>query len=115
AALAATPTFPAFAGPPSKNNPVVKPHEIVYTGDAGAFFAGTGKKPGKIHWTVWNNTEGVGTGAQWINHCNPNCAQGKFSSYRVTLKVYRPETVSKYRIFTRLKVTFTGRKQTGFT
>jgi hypothetical protein len=111
AALAATPTFPAFTGPPSKNNPVVKPHEIVYTGDSGEFFAGTGtRRPGKIHWSVWNRTEGVGSGANWVNNCTPNCASGKFSSYPVTLKAYRPEKVSKYFIFTRLKVTYTGKK-----
>lgn len=111
AALAATPTLPAFVGPPSKDNPVVKPHEIVYTGDSGEFFAGTGKKrPGNIHWTVWNGTEGVGTGANWIDNCTPNCASGKFSSYPVTFKAYRPRKVSKYHIFTRLKVTYTGKK-----
>jgi hypothetical protein len=113
AAMAATPKFPAFAGPPSKNNPVVKPTEIIYSGDGSEFFAGNrvgAHKIGKLHWTVWNGSEGLGTGYQWINNCSPSCANGKFTQYPVTLKAYRPKHESKYYIFTRLKVTYTGKK-----
>lgn len=118
AALAATPAFPQFTGPPSKTNPVVKPSEIVYSGDGSHLFAGGGKKIGKLHWTKWNGSEGLGTGYNWEDNCTPDCARGKFSKYPVTLKVYRPEKVSKYFIFTRLKVTYTGKrpgKQKSFT
>jgi hypothetical protein len=118
AAMAATPKFPAFGGPPSKDNPVVKPTEIVYSGDGSQFFAGKkeSKRAGKLHWTVWNGTEGLGTGYQWIDNCNPSCANGKFSLAPVSLKVYRPRHESKYYIFTRLKVTYTGtRHRKGFT
>jgi hypothetical protein len=114
AALAATPTFPAFSGPPSKNNPVVKPSEIVYSGDGSHLFAGgAGNKVGKLHWTVWNSTEGLGTGYNWINNCNPSCANGKYAKYPVTLKVYQPKKQSKFFIFTRLKVTYMGKKPGG--
>jgi hypothetical protein len=111
AALAATPTFPAFTGPPSKDNPVVKPSSIVYTGDSSEFFAGAGKTTaGKLNWTVWNSTEGLGTGYQWTDNCKPNCAEGKFSKVPIALKAYRPKKESKYFFFTRLKVTYTGKK-----
>jgi hypothetical protein len=113
AAVAATPKLPAFSGPPSKTNPTVKPGEIVYSGDGSQFFAGkrTGpRKIGKLHWTVWKGTEALGTGYQWINDCNPSCANGTFSSYPVTLKATKPKQESKYYIFTRLKVTYTGKK-----
>jgi hypothetical protein len=111
AALAATPTFPTFAGPPSKDNPVVKPTEIIYSGDGSQFFAGGGtERAGKLHWTVWNSTEGLGSGDNWINNCAPTCANGTFSKYPVTLKVYKPKRESKFLIFTRLTVTFTGKK-----
>jgi hypothetical protein len=112
AALAATPTFPAFSGPPSKNNPVAKPNEIVYSGDGSEFFAGA-KRPHKalnLHWTVWSSSKGLGTGYQWINNCSPSCANGKFTLYPVTLAVSQPKKESKYFIFTRLKVTYTGKK-----
>jgi hypothetical protein len=112
AAIAATPTMPAYYGPPSKNNPVAKPPEIVYSGDGSEFFAGAkgSHKAGALHWTTWNGTEGLGSGNQWINNCSPSCANGKFTLYPVTLKVYRPKHESKYFIFTRLKVTYTGKK-----
>lgn len=120
AALAATPTMPAFYGPASKNNPVAKPPAIVYSGDGSQFFAGPrrAKKPGHLHWTTWNSGEGLGSGYQWIDNCNPSCANGKFALYPVSLKVYRPRKESKYYIFTRLKVTYTGKKpdhQSSFT
>ncbi len=112
AATAATPQFPAFAGPPSKGNPAVKPTEIIYSGDGSEFFAGNrgARKAGQLHWTTWNGTDGLGTGYQWINNCSPSCANGKFSLYPVTLKAYRPQKESKYYIFTRLKVTYTGKQ-----
>jgi hypothetical protein len=112
AALAATPTLPGFSGPPSKDNPMAKPTEIVYSGDGSQFFAGT-KHPhraGNLHWTVWSGTKGLGTGYQWINNCEPSCANGKFSLFPVTLTASQPKKESKYLIFTRLKVTYTGKK-----
>jgi hypothetical protein len=112
AVASTTPAFPAFSGPPSKTNPVVKPSEILYTGDGSEFFAGkkSPTKTAKLHWSTWNGTEGLGTGYNWINHCSPDCAQGKFSQYPVTLKVSRPAKEGKYLVFTRLKVTYTGKK-----
>jgi hypothetical protein len=112
AALAATPTFPTFNGSASKDNPVSKPTEIVYTGDGSELFAGKkgAKKIGKLHWATWNNTEGVASGYQYINNCEPSCAGGKFATYPVTLNASRPKKESKYFIFTRLKVTYTGKK-----
>jgi hypothetical protein len=113
AAVAATPTFPSFDGPPSKGNPIVKPTQIVYSGDGSQFFAGPKgpKKAGNLHWSVWSSTEGLATGYQWIDNCNPSCANGKFTLYPVKLKVSEPKKESKYYIFTRLKVTYTGKKR----
>ena len=115
AALAATPTMPAYFGPPSKHNPVAKPGSIVYSGDGSQFFAGPkgSKFAGNLKWTTWNGTEGLSSGFQWIDDCNPSCANGKFTLYPVNLKVYRPRHVSKYFIFTRLKVTYTTSKRFG--
>jgi hypothetical protein len=112
AAASATPAFPAFSGPPSKTNPVVKPGEIIYSGDGSQFFAGkkSSTKTAKLHWSVWNGTEGLGTGYNWINNCSPVCAQGKYSQFPITLKVFRPAKQGKYFIFTRIKVTYTGKK-----
>jgi hypothetical protein len=115
AASAATPKLPAFSGPPSKTNPVVKPSEIVYSGDGSQFFAGPKghKRAGKLHWTTWNGTEALGTGYQWIDNCSPSCANGKFSLYPVSLKATAPKQEKKYYIFTKLKVTYTTSKKFG--
>lgn len=112
AAIAATPTMPAYYGPPSKNNPIAKPPDIVYSGDGSQFFAGPQHRrtSGKLAWTTWNGSEGLASGYQWINNCSPSCANGKFTLYPVALKVYRPKHESKYFIFTRLNVTYTGKK-----
>jgi hypothetical protein len=110
AAAAALPSIPAFNGPAGKHNPVVKPSEIVYSGDGSQLFGGPSRKSNKIHWTTWNSTEGVGTGAQWIDNCNPNCAAGTFTRYPISLKATQPKKEGKYLIFTRLKVTYTTSK-----
>jgi hypothetical protein len=114
AALAAVPTMPAYFGPPAKNNPVAKPGQIIYSGDGSEFFAGGrgAKFARKLHWTTWNATEGLTSGYQWINNCNPSCANGKYTLYPVRLKVSRPAHESKYFIFTRLRVTYTGKSPT---
>jgi hypothetical protein len=111
AAAAPTPSLPAFDGAPSKDNPSVKPNQIVYAGDSSGFFAGAGKKKaGNLDWSVWNSTEALASGENWINNCTPNCAKGTFLQFPVSLKAYRPKKESKYLIFTRLKVTYTGKK-----
>jgi hypothetical protein len=120
AALAAPPTFPQYSGPASKNNPVAKPTEIVYTGDGSEFFAGkkSAKKIGKLNWTKWNSTEGIAAGYQYIDNCSPSCAAGKFAQYPIALKAFRLRKESKFHFFTRLEVTYTGKKpshQTSFT
>ena len=110
AAAAATPAFPTYAGAPFKGNPAVKPSYIQYVGDGSEFFAGAGRKrAGRLHWTVWNHKEGLGTGYQWIDDCTPNCASGKFSKFPVKLQVDKPRKESRFLIFTRLQVTYTGK------
>jgi hypothetical protein len=111
-AAAPTPTFPTFAGPPSKGNPVAKPGEIVYSGDGSHLFGGAkgDRKIGKIHWTTWSSTEGLAAANNWVNNCEPSCANGKFTLYPITLKATAPKKEGKYFIFTRLKVTYTHKK-----
>jgi hypothetical protein len=109
AAQARTPTFPTWDGSPAKDNPVVRPSEIVYSGDGSHRFAGPGRKlPGALHWTLWNATNGRAGGDDWINNCTPACADGTWSRYPVALHVDRPAEVGPFFIFTRLSFTFTG-------
>jgi hypothetical protein len=107
AALAALPGVTSEASAPPK----VKPKTIVYSGDGSAFFAGATRVSktnfGSLHWSKWNKTKAVGSGANWLNDCKPNCAKGKFHGYPVTLTLTRPRTVAGKHIFTRMTVTYT--------
>lgn len=93
----------------------VKPSEIVYTGDGSGLLAGRGtsrrtRRFGRIHWTSWNSRTGRGWGGNWLDDCAPDCARGTFTAYPVNLKVYRPRVLAGHRLFTRLQVTYTGRR-----
>jgi hypothetical protein len=107
AALAALPRVISEGTAPPK----VKPATIVYTGDGSGLFAGATAVSktnfGSLHWSKWNKKKAVGSGANWLNDCKPNCAKGKFHSYPVTLKLTRPRTVAGKHIFTRMTVTYT--------
>ena len=92
----------------------VKPFQIIWTGDATGVFAGRGtasKRPklGRLHWSKWTVSEGRATGANWLNDCVPFCAAGKFTPFNVNLTVYRPRVLSGFKVFTRIKVVYTGK------
>jgi hypothetical protein len=113
AAVAATTALAAVPGVTSEGSapPKVKPATILYTGDGSGFFAGAKQVSktnfGKIHWSKWTKKKAVGSGANWLNDCKPNCAKGKFHGYPVTLKLTTPKKVAGKNIFTRMTVTYT--------
>jgi hypothetical protein len=119
-ALAARPRLPAQDGPAQPGRSLqIKPFEIIWTGDGSGLFAGRGKaskRPsfGRLHWSAWSATEGRGWGANWLNNCVPFCAAGRFTPYNVNLTVYRPRVLSGFKVFTRIKVHYTGTVPRGF-
>lgn len=63
-----------------------------------------------LRWSSWGPTSAVGRGLDVVNDCQPYCAAGKFHSYRVTVRLDRPETWQKHpelRHFTRLRLIYT--------
>jgi hypothetical protein len=114
AATASVPKLVSSAGPArAGRNPQVRPHTIIYTGDGSGLLAGTGKasrRPhfGRLDWTGWSATGAQATGANWINNCRPSCANGRFSSYPVKIRAFRPRVVAGLKIFTRMKVSYTA-------
>jgi hypothetical protein len=71
----------------------VRPSEIVYTGDGSGVlggFDGSGRYPhdGHLTWTSWTSREAKGKGAVWLDNCEPDCAQGVFSPYAVTVRAF---------------------------
>lgn len=106
------PKLPSQIGPASAGDLKVKPTSITYSGDGSAFFAGAPKpnhraKP--LNWSSWTSAGGQGSGFNWLNDCDPNCAGGTFHRFAVKLDAYRPRRVGGHRIFTRMKVTYTGK------
>ena len=96
-----------------------KPFQIIWTGDATGVFAGRGtasKRPkfGRLQWSKWTATEGKGSGANWLNDCIPFCAAGKFTPFNVNLTAYRPRVLSGFKVFTRLRVVYTGSVPHGY-
>jgi hypothetical protein len=106
------PKLPSQIGRPSKGDLEIRPANIVYTGDGSGFFAGAPKanhraKP--LNWSGWTATGGQGSGFNWLNNCTPNCAGGTFHRFAVKLDAYRPRRLGGHLIFTRMKVTYTGK------
>lgn len=94
--------------------PKVRPTLIVYTGDGSGYFAGPRKlghsNYGHLSWSNWTKTRASGSGANWVNNCKPSCAQGTYTGYPVKLQASTPKRVEGYLLFTRLKVTYTGKR-----
>jgi hypothetical protein len=90
------------------HNLQVRPFQISYTGDGSGWlggFDGTGRLNfGRMHWPRWNRTQAKGKGAVWLDDCVPDCADGTFHPYAVTVyatdpvaNVFRHMTL-RYRI-----------------
>lgn len=73
----------------------VKPAQIVYTGDGSGVlggFSGTGRYPrfGRLSWSSWNRRQALGSGAVWLDNCEPSCAGGTFHPYAVNVHAFDP-------------------------
>jgi hypothetical protein len=68
------------------NKPQVRP------GTFDLFCDGSGSFT-KLHWSVWNTSTATATGVLYVDNCEPNCAQGKWSHQDVDLIFWRSEPV----------------------
>ena len=65
-----------------------------------------------LRWVSWRS-EAFATGAETINTCTPNCAEGKFISYPALVTLWRPEPLPGHpgvRYFTRITRIYTGQR-----
>ena len=73
---------------------LVRPAQIIYTGDGsgilGGFDGGKGRGFGHLTWTKWTTGSAYGHGADWIDDCRPDCADGTFTAHRATVNAFRP-------------------------
>ncbi len=85
----------------------VRPAQMVYTGDGSGILGGfNGKGPyrrfGRLRWSIWNQRQAIGSGAVWLDDCEPDCATGTFHPYAVKVHVFDPE----HGHFTRLTLRY---------
>ena len=94
-----------------------RPFVVSWTGDSTGYLGGgTGRRFvtkadlarrgtranfGRLRWTTWNATQGQAWGVNWLNNCNPSCAQGRYFPKNVNVHVYRPNASG---LFTRLEI-----------
>jgi hypothetical protein len=73
---------------------LVRPAQIIYTGDGsgilGGFDGGRGKGFGHLRWTKWTTGSAFGHGADWMDDCRPDCADGTFTAHAATVNAFRP-------------------------
>lgn len=75
----------------------VRPAQIVYTGDSSGILGGfSGRGPfahfGSLKWSRWSRSQAVGSGAVWLDDCQPSCAGGKFNPYAVKVHAFDPQS-----------------------
>jgi hypothetical protein len=89
-------TLPTLLGnsPKGPSKLLVRPAQIIYTGDGsgilGGFDGGRGKGFGHLTWTRWTTGSAFGHGADWIDACRPDCADGTYTAHAATLNAFRP-------------------------
>jgi hypothetical protein len=74
---------------------MVRPTQIVYTGDGSGVlggFTGSGPFPrfGSLKWSNWTRSQALGSGAVWLDDCEPSCAGGEFAPYAVKVHAFDP-------------------------
>jgi hypothetical protein len=70
-----------------------------------------------IRWSDWTTTSATGTGTARVNDCQPNCAAGRFRSYRgVTVHLSRPVVCTEdgLKEFSELTYRFGSSRPEGF-
>lgn len=108
-ASAALPLSPVFLNATSAHEGLqVKPARITYTGDGTGLLAGAdvGDEGSGIEWTQWTAHVALGTGFDQLNNCDPDCASGTYTGYRVKIEMWRPQVLAKTLVFTRMTIFF---------
>ena len=59
-------------------------------------------------WSSWTKTSAKATGTYYWNNCEPACFSGKNLTSKATVTLSRPRTQKGARVFTRVRVDYTG-------
>jgi hypothetical protein len=114
ASSATMPTGTGFAGPTA-----TRPAIVSVSADRSYLLAGLtkarprqdspGRVFGRLRWTTWNKKEGVASGAEWINNCEPSCGGGVYRAYKATVRVFDLASLYGKPIFLRMDVSVGGK------
>jgi hypothetical protein len=106
------------------HNLAVKPSSILVSQDGNGSVWGPNSRGFKgenhfprepsIRWSRWTSREALGTGSLIQGNCTPSCAQGTFTAYPVSIKMWRAAVFHGESIFTRFSFTFTSERPSGF-
>lgn len=66
-----------------------------------------------LRWHAWGSRTATATGNAVVNDCTPNCAAGRFHSYRVAVSAGTLRTCGRARYYARLTVDFPGARPAG--
>lgn len=93
----------------------VRPANITYTGDGTGFLGGANARhrSAGIRWRKWTNHIALGRGFNQLDNCRPSCAGGTFHAFRVKIELWRPRTLGRRLVFTRLTIFYRTRPPRG--
>ncbi|GAA2145069.1 hypothetical protein GCM10009844_19360 [Nocardioides koreensis] len=57
-----------------------------------------------MQWTVWDDRRAAGDGIAHVNDCIPDCADGHYTTYRVTVRLAQPRELCGSQFFTAIRV-----------
>ena len=78
-----------------------KPHRLNPSVDGSLFVGG-------MRWTAWDERRAVGQGIAHVDDCKPNCAEGHYKEYRVTVRLSHPRELCGSRFFTAIRIKGSG-------
>jgi hypothetical protein len=82
------------------------PELVLACGDANYLLA-------NLKWRGWGKPTATATGVARANTCTPNCAAGKFRSYRMTATASKLSTCGKARYYATLTIVYPGARPAG--
>src|SRR3954453_802216 len=93
----ATTYFPQYGA----STHAYKPHRLNPSVDGSLYIRG-------MRWTAWDDRDAVGEGIAHVNACNPDCADGHYATYGVTVRLSQPRELCGRRFFTTIRVSGPG-------
>ena len=95
------PSQPTYVAQYGVSTHAYKPHRLNPSVDGSLFIGG-------MRWTAWDDRDAVGDGVAHVNDCKPDCADGRYTTYRVSVRLARPRELCGSRFFTSIRVRGSG-------